>query len=299
MKLAPIVLFVYNRPNHTKKSLDYLKKNKLAKKSIIYIFSDAPKNKQSKNKVAEVRKLIHNLKGFKKKKIIIRKKNFGLSKNIINGVTQICNKYGKIIVLEDDILTTPFFLRYMNDALNLYSNNHNVSSISGYSFPINNKKKEYYFLRLSECWGWATWKRSWSLFEKDGNKILKNLNTKKKSYDFNFEDTFNFLRMLKNFCLGKNDSWAIRWYGQCFLQKKLTLFPPKSFIENIGMDNSGNHSINTNNYKSKLIKSYKKPKMIIVKESRYHFEEMKKFFKKTEPKKNLILRIKNYLFNKI
>ena len=297
--LSPIAFFVYNRPKHTKKTLTFLKKNKLAKKSLIYIFSDEAKDEQSKKKVLEVRKIIKDITGFKNKKIIIRKKNFGLAKNFISGITQVCNKYGKIIVLEDDNLTSPFFLNYMNDALNVYSANKNVASISGYSYPINNNKKGYYFLRLADSWGWATWKRSWDLYEKNGKKILKKLSTKKIRYDFNFGDSFDFYRMLENFCSKKNNSWSIRWYGSMFLNKKLTLFPPKSFIENIGMDNSGIHSINTNNYKSKLIKSYAKPKMIIVKESKYHFEEMKKFFKKTEPKKNLILKIKKYLFNKI
>ena len=141
MNLSPIAFFVYNRPVHTKKTLKYLKKNKLAKKSSIYIFSDAPKDKKSKNNVIEVRQVIKNFKGFKKKIIILRKKNFGLANNFIKGISYVVRKHGKIIVVEDDNLTSPFFLNYMNDALNLYNNNPRVASISGYSYPIENKKK--------------------------------------------------------------------------------------------------------------------------------------------------------------
>ena len=292
MKLAPIAFFVYNRPYHTKKTLKFLKKNKLAKKSQIYIFSDAAKDNQSKKNVREVRKIIKKIHGFKKIKIVFRKKNFGLAKNFISGISQVCNKHGKLIVLEDDNLTSPFFLKYMNDALELFSDKQDVASISGYSYPIKNRKKGYYFLRLADSWGWATWKRSWDLYEKNGNRILKKINIKKKKVDFNFDNTFDFFRILKNFCSKKNNSWSIRWYGSMFLKNKLTLFPPKSFIENIGMDSSGVHSASTNDYKSKLIKKYEKPKLIPLQESEYHFREMKNFFKRTEVENSFFKKLK-------
>ena len=292
MNLSPIAFFAYNRPIHTKKTLKYLKENKLAKKSLIYIFLDAPKDKKSKNKVIEVRKVINHANGFKKKIIILRKKNFGLANNFIKGIDYVVKKHGKIIVLEDDNLTSPFFLNYMNEALNLYSKNSKVASISAYSYPIDNKKKNYYFLRLADSWGWATWKRSWNLYEKNGNKLMKEIEKKNQSKEFNFENSYDFMRILRNYCLKLNNSWSIRWYASMYLKNKLTLFPPKSFIENIGMDSSGVHADNTKDYRSKLIKKYIKPQKILVKESKYHFEKMKIFFNKIDKKNNLFNRIK-------
>ena len=292
MNLSPIAFFVYNRPYHTKKTLNFLKKNYLSKDSLIYIFSDAPKDKFSKKKVHEVRKIIKNIKGFKKKKIFLRKKNYGLAKNFISGISYVCNKHKKIIVLEDDNLTSPFFLKFMNDALKIFLNEKKVASISGYSYPIDNKKKDYYFLRLADSWGWATWKRSWDLYEKNGDKLMKELTKKKQIKKFNFENSFDFFRILRNYVLRSNNSWSIRWYASMFLKKKLTLFPPKSFVQNIGMDGSGVHAENINVYKSKLIKKYLKPKNINVKESNYHFEKMRVFFNKINKKNNFFNRLK-------
>jgi len=288
MNLSPIVFFVYNRPYHTILSLEKLLENNLAKYSDLIIFSDAAKNRSEKVKVILVRKIIHNISGFRSKKIFYRKKNFGLAKNFINGISLVFKKHKRVIVLEDDNVTSPYFLQYMNDALDIYKKDYKVASISGYSYPIENKSKKYYFLRLADSWGWATWKRSWNLYEKNGNKILKNLKKNNLVSEFNFENTFNFFKMLENFCLKKNNSWSIRWYGSMFLKKKLTLFPPESYVDNIGMDQSGIHSIKTNIYKSKIIKKYKKIKRIPVEESKYHFHKMKFFFTKIN-KKNIFL----------
>ena len=189
-------------------------------------------------------------------------------------------------------MTSPFFLKYMNDALELFSDKQDVASISGYSYPIKNKKKDYYFLRLADSWGWATWKRSWNLYEKNGFKLKKELEKKNKLAEFNFNNSFDFLRILRNFCLKQNNSWSIRWYASMYLKNKLTLFPPKSFVQNIGMDGTGVHADNTQNYKSELIKKYVKPKLTPIKESSYHFEEMVHFFKKSERKAKLNRYIK-------
>ncbi len=297
MDLSPIAFFVYNRPQHTILSLEKLLENNLAKYSDLIIFSDAAKNRSEKNKVILVRKIIHNISGFRSKKIFYRKKNFGLAKNFINGISLVCKKHERVIVLEDDNVTSPYFLQYMNDALDIYKKDYKVASISGYSYPIENKSKKYYFLRLADSWGWATWKRSWNLYEKNGNKILKNLKKNNLVSEFNFENTFNFFKMLENFCLKKNNSWSIRWYGSMFLKKKLTLFPPESYVDNIGMDQSGIHSIKTNDYKSKIIKKYKKIKRIPVEESKYHFHKMKFFFTKINKKNIFLNKIKKKIYS--
>lgn len=293
MTLSPVALFVYNRPVHTKKVLNALKKNEISKKTIIYIFSDASKNLKDAKNVQKVRDIIQKCKGFKSKRLYFRKKNLGLAKNFILGITLVCNKHGKIIVLEDDNLTSPYFLKYMNDALNLYKNEKSVASISGYSYPIKNHRKGYYFLRIADSWGWATWIRSWQQFDKNGTKILNALKKKKLISKFNFDNSYDFFRILRNFCLKKNNSWSIRWYGSMFLKNKLTLFPPKSYIQNIGMDNSGVHSDVTDSYKTKLTNDYIKINKISIKESPYHFGKMKLFFKKINKKNNFFSKIFN------
>ena len=138
-KLAPIAYFSYNRPKHTKISLEALKKNELAPQSEIIIFSDGPKNnEEDKKQVVEVRNIINNLTGFKKKKIILRENNYGLYKNFVKGITEICEIYDKIIVLEDDNKTSKYFLNFINDGLNLYENDNSVCSINGWFYPKKN-----------------------------------------------------------------------------------------------------------------------------------------------------------------
>jgi len=239
--LSPIVLFVYNRPDHTKKTIEALQKNNLAQESELFIFSDNYKYNESKTKVDEVRKYIETISGFKKIKIIKREINFGLAKSIISGVTEIVNHFGKIIVLEDDLVTSPYFLEYMNEALDLYEKENEIISIHGYVYPTKNKLPETFFIKGADCWGWATWKRGWDLFEPDGNKLLRELEKRNLIKEFDFYGNYNYSGMLKRQIAGLNDSWAVRWYASAFLANKLTLYPGKSLIQNIGQDNSGTH----------------------------------------------------------
>ena len=171
MNLTPIVLFVYDRPDHVRQTVEALKKNVLALDSELFIYSDAAKNKNGEDKVNKVRQYIKNIDGFKKVTIFERKKNLGLAGSIIDGVTKIVNDYGKVIVLEDDLVTSPFFLKYMNQALELYKYEVRVASIHGYIYPIENLP-ETFFIKGADCWGWATWRNKWSIFESNGQKLL-------------------------------------------------------------------------------------------------------------------------------
>ena len=159
MSLAPIVLFVYNRPEHTRKTVKALQDNDLTDESILYIFSDAAKNDDEVENVEKVREYIRTISGFKQIIIIEREKNYGLANSIISGVTEIVNKYGKIIVLEDDLVTSKYFLSFMNDALEIYKDENKVICIHGYIYPIKSELPETFFIKGADCWGWATWKR--------------------------------------------------------------------------------------------------------------------------------------------
>ena len=250
MTLAPIVLFVYNRVNHTQKTVESLQKNELASESELYIYSDEAKNKDAREGVDEVRAYIEKIDGFKKVIIIKRKKNWGLADSIIDGVTTIVNEYGKIIVLEDDLLTSPYFLQFMNDALELYKDNNEVISVHGYQYPLKGSQNlpDTFFIKGSDCWGWATWARDWTVFESDGQKLLDELELRGLQKEVNFNNSINYTGMLKDQIKGKNDSWAIRWYMSAFLKNKLTLYPNQSLVQNIGNDSSGTNCNSTEQF---------------------------------------------------
>lgn len=249
-EFAPIVLFTYNRPWHIRQTIEALQKNILAQESDLFIYSDGVNNlkKGHPDLVREVRRYIATIDGFKSVTIIERNKNFGVSSSIINGVTEIVDRFGKIIVLEDDIVTSPFFLKYMNEALNLYEHEHSVISIHGYIYPISGTIPDTFFLRGADCWGWATWRRGWNIFEPDGKVLLAELIRNKAEKIFDFNGSFQYVKMLRDQISGKNDSWAIRWYASAFLKECYTLYPGQSYVKNIGTDSSGTHCRNTKQY---------------------------------------------------
>ncbi|RHX91216.1 glycosyl transferase [Leptospira yasudae] len=252
MKLAPIALFVYNRPQHTKITIEALLKNGYADKSELFVFCDGPKNDSQLNKINEVRAVAKNVVGFKSVTIIEKEQNNGLANSIISGVSELIEKYGKVIVLEDDMTTSPFFLTYMNQALEKYESEDRVISIHGYRLPIHGNTPETFFLRGADCWGWGTWKRGWDLFERDGQRLLNELYSKKITYDFDMKGAYPYTQMLTDQVSGKNDSWAIRWHASAFLRDKLTLYPARSLILNIGLDTSGTHCEATDEFDVEL-----------------------------------------------
>lgn len=245
-KLAPIVLFAYNRVFHLKKTIDALKKNLFADKSDLIIFSDGPRTKMDVAKVEEVRNYLNTIKGFRSVTIYQRERNYGLANNIIQGVTEVINQYGKAIVLEDDIITSPYFLKYMNEALDFYENQEKVMHISGYIFPIDsNGLPDTFFIKPSTCWGWATWKRAWQKFEKAPAKQIHLLN-QKQIFDFNMNGTYDYWsHLLQNF-EGKINTWAIFWYLSIYLNGGFSLHPSESLTLHIGYD-TGEHFTNEGN----------------------------------------------------
>ena len=251
-EFTPIALFVYNRPDHAIRTIDALKQNILAEDSELIIFSDAAKSETQAEAVREVRKYICGVEGFKSVTIIERESNFGLARSIVDGVTAIVNKYGRIIVLEDDMVTSPYFLTYMNEALEKYANDDRVVSIHGYVYPVEPLLPEAFFLPGADCWGWATWSRGWACFNSDGLFLLDELNRRKQIRSFDLNGAYPFSKMLEKQIKGSNDSWAIRWYASAFLAGKLTLYPGRSLVHNIGNDNSGTHCGETAELDAKL-----------------------------------------------
>ena len=237
-ELAPVILFTYNRPWHTQQVLNSLQKNLLSDQTALFVFSDGAKNDEDEKLVRETRKMLLKIKGFKKITIIERPVNYGLAANIINGVSSIIEQYGKVIVLEDDLITAPSFLSFMNNALTLYEDVEEVAHIHSFCYSGLNLP-DTFLIKWVGSTGWATWSDSWDLFSPNGSKLLEEIKEKKLSKTFDFNGKYPYTRMLKRQVEGKNNSWAIRWNASLFLNNKLSLNTGKSLIHNIGFDGSG------------------------------------------------------------
>jgi hypothetical protein len=244
MPLAPIVLFVYNRPRHTEQTLNALAANKLANASVLYIYADGPKQgatAETLQSIKTTRSIIRKQKWCREVFITESEVNKGLADSILQGVTEVVNKCGRVIVLEDDLVTHPFFLTYMNHYLGLYEHEQKVISVHGFMYPLKKKIEAPFFLKGADCWGWATWKRGWDLFNADGKQLLDEIQKKNLGREFNFNNSYNYLSLLKAQIERNDDSWAVRWYASAFVLEKLTLYPPVSLVRNIGFDGSGLH----------------------------------------------------------
>ncbi|MAV79854.1 MAG: glycosyl transferase [Flavobacteriaceae bacterium] len=273
---APIALFVYNRFTHIKKVVESIKKNSISKKSNIFIFSDFSNDDIEQNKIKKIRKYLKNLKGFKKIKIIERKHNMGTSKNILDGLNEIFKKYNRCIIIEDDILVSKDFLYQMNYCLEKFRNFKNIASVEGYMYPVQFKKNtpNYFLLKGTGCWGWATWRRSWKNYEDSAHKLLNKFHGKKELvYDFDYYNSYPYYRMLKKQKWSKKKSWAVKWYASNFLKNNYTIYFKNTLVKNIGLDGSGenckiDYQINQkkfNNLKFKIEINDKPDENVIVK----------------------------------
>lgn len=239
MTLSPILLFVYNRPAHTRHCIESLSMNPLAAESELFVYADGAKDENVTSEVEEVRQYIRTIQGFKSVTVIERNENWGLAKNIIEGVSTQVKKYGKVIVLEDDLIVAPHFLRFMNDALETYKNEPKVGHIQACDFTKDPSLPDTFLIKWTGSWGWATWERAWKHFNPNGKELLKELEQRKLTYTFDFNGKYGFTRMLRRQIEGKNNSWAIRWNASLFLKDILSLNVGRSLVQNEGFDGSG------------------------------------------------------------
>ena len=249
---APILLFVYNRPEHVRRNIQALLKNELAAESELFIYSDAAKDETSQAAVKEVRAFIRSIQGFKKITITERAENWGLARSIIDGVTTQINRYGRVIVLEDDLVVAPHFLQFMNDALETYRDEERVGHIQACDFTHDPSLPDTFLIKWTGSWGWATWDRAWKYFNPDGKALLNELENRKLTYTFDFNGKYGYTRMLRRQIEGKNNSWAIRWNASLFLKGILSLNVGKSLVQNEGFDGSGTNCGGGGLYASEL-----------------------------------------------
>jgi hypothetical protein len=243
MNLAPIALFVYNRPTHLQRTIASLAANPLAAQSDLWIFSDAPKVEAHAAGVQAVRACVRTVSGFRSVNIVEQLENQGLATSIISGVTQLCEQAGRVIVLEDDLLLAPRFLDFVNQALERYAQEPRVMQVSGYMFPVDgtNELPQAFFCRLAPSWGWATWGDAWAQFRIDGKALSREISDRADCLQFDMDGAYPYRAMLAAQARGELDVWGVRWYASMFLRDGLCLYPRQSLVRNIGMDGSGMH----------------------------------------------------------
>jgi glycosyltransferase involved in cell wall biosynthesis len=290
---SPVIVFSYNRPKHLQDTIEALQNNFHATHTELFIISDGSKDATSEQDVQKIRTYIRTIKGFKKINIIERNTNYGLANNIISGVSEIIDQYEKVIVLEDDLITSSNFLCYMNEALEHYSKIDHVFSISGFTnlLPsLPNLQQDTYLSCRPSSWGWATWKDRWITTDWeliDFSSFIQDKNACKK---FN-QGGSDMTNMLKDYIAGKNNSWAIRWAYTMFKQNKYCIYPTKSKVDNTGFGAGATHCKGYNIYQSELDTSnqcdfiftndtFLNPK--IMKEFRYQFSLTNKLIKKSK-----------------
>lgn len=234
MDYAPIVLFAYNRPDLTAKTLTALKNNKYARYSDLFVFCDGSKNSEDLKKCLEVRKLFSTTHGFKTQTLSISKVNLGLGTSIVNGLNEVFKTHTKAIILEDDLITSPFFLEFMNLSLNFYHHNTRVMHISGYSDPISINFPPIYFSQVVSTWGWGTWRESWNKMILDPHYLLNRLRQSNSIKAFDLDSFGYFINQLTNNISGKLNTWGIKWQATIFLNNGLCLNPSKTLVKNQG-----------------------------------------------------------------
>lgn len=245
MNLSPIALFIYKRPEHTIRTLKSLMKCAEYEDSPLYIYCDGAKDNENQELVEKTRLVAKELVG--DKAIFIESKvNKGLANSIILGVTQITNKFGKVIVLEDDLTVSPYFLTYMNSALDAYEHEQSVMQVSGFIFPTSafSHRTKAMFFPFTVSWGWATWKRAWDKFDSETLGWEELQTNKEMRKRFNLDGYYDYAETLNLQKMGKVDSWAVRWYWSVFSHQGYAVFPPISYVDNTGVDGSGTHSSN-------------------------------------------------------
>lgn len=243
MSFAPIALFVYNRPDHTRRTVQALRACAGANESELHVFSDGPRTPQAEAAVEEVREYLKRIEGFARVEVSKREANLGLANSIIDGVTRLCSAHGRVIVVEDDLVVAPAFLKYLNAALERYQTEPQVMQIAAHMFPVDVRASDdAFFLPFVSSWGWATWDRAWRKFDADatGYAQFKADTAQRKAFDM--DGAYDYFSMLEAQLAGKVDSWAIRWNLSVFMNDGMVLYPKQSLVQNTGFDGSGVHT---------------------------------------------------------
>ena len=242
IKRTPVAIFTYNRPSHTERTLEALARCARLEECDLYLYCDGPRDMDATDAVAASRRVVREWSARLTAHVIEHEENLGLARSIVAGVTELCAEYGRVIVLEDDLVVQPGFLDYMLQALDLYEGESQVYQVSGYMFPVKHiLDHDAFFLPLVTTWGWATWERAWTAFDWDGSGASKMLADHAVRRRFDLDGSYPYSAMLQDRLAGRNDSWGILWWWAVFRVGGLALHPRLSLVHNIGLDGSGTH----------------------------------------------------------
>jgi hypothetical protein len=300
MKLAPLCLFVYSRPNETLKTLEALASNYLAEQTELHIFSDAANSKSTEYDVSCVREIIRNTEGFKSIHIYESTTNKGLAKSIIDGVSYILESNESVIVVEDDLISSRNFLDFMNQGLNHYFEDSNCMSICGftYNYPsIKNMKSDMYISVRSSSWGWATWRDRWMSVDWSKEFVCKSVNNKNVMNKLKLGGS-DMPSMLRRQYKGRIDSWAIRWCLHQSIYNKYSVFPVKSKIINIGFGSKATNTKYIHN-ESLVFDEGVKRKFILENEPMYNECILKENMRMYSLYYRILNKMKRFIINKI
>jgi hypothetical protein len=241
-KFAPIALFAYNRADHLANTIRALSLCPEWTKTRVIVYSDGPRSEHDARPVDSVRRQLQGV-SHPRLEIIARPRNLGLSASIVSGVTDICARFGRVIVVEDDLVVSPLFLRYMNEALDAYAGRHDIFQVSGHMFDVREfeNKDDVVLMPITTTWGWATWQRAWQFFEPSAVGWERLRWDRRERKRFNLGNAYNYFAMLERQMRGRGDSWGIRWYWSVFSRDGLACYPPRSLVMNSGMDGTGSH----------------------------------------------------------
>lgn len=250
MTLAPIVVFSYNRPDHLRQTLEALAKNDLAQESVLFVYCDGPKNNATdelRQRIASNREVARSVTGFREVHVVEREQNIGLKDNIVGAVTEIVNQYGRVITLEDDVVASVGFLKYMNEALELYANEEKVMHVSAYMYPHKSHLPETFFYPVPyPGGGWATWQRAWIQYNDDAQELYEYWQDKWETFDIYGGDYLS--KQLKRNREGTMRTWFVKWYAVMRKQNALTLYPGRSLTNNIGFDDLATNCYTTTKF---------------------------------------------------
>ncbi len=239
MNCAPVIVFAYNRPEHVRRTLDALSRHVLSDESVLFVYCDGAKdhaNDENKRRIEQVRLIARSIKGFKDVHVIERERNYGLACNIVDAVTRIVNEYGRVITLEDDVVTSSGFLRYMNDALETYKDEDKVMHISAYMYPHKGRLPETFFFPVPyPGGGWATWARAWKYYNDDTKALYEQWKNRWNEFDVLGGDYLS-KQLIANYN-GTLRTWFVKWHAVMMSRNALTLYPHQSLTNNIGFDN--------------------------------------------------------------
>ena len=251
---APVLLFAYTRPAELNATLQALRKNHLASQSDLYVFIDAPKRPEDEPKVAQVRQLIDDFTGFRTIHRDYAETNIGCANSIIRGVSQVLANHPSAIIVEDDIVTAPNFLDFMNQGLTQYANNRRVYSVAGYTLPFHRPtsyQSDAYLIPRHSPWGWATWSDRWQSVDWDMTDYPAFSQDRQQQKEF-MQGGSDLVGMLRDQMEGRADAWDIRFCYNRFKEGGLTVYPTLSKVENIGFGKDATHTDIYNRYKTKL-----------------------------------------------